>query len=85
MAHALLDYTVNTSAPAPPTGGGPVVPGPYSQASITAGAQVGTAPVTGAHNTILHCAGWGLAALGLLVLMHRSGFHLISVGRYGGR
>ena len=86
MAQSLLDYTVHTASVAPPpTGGGNVTPGPYSQGIVGTGQPVGTAPLAGDHNTVLHVAGWGLAALALIVIMHKSGFHLVSVGRYGGR
>ena len=85
MAQSLLDYTAPATPVPAPTGGGNVQAGRYSQATITAGAPVGTAPATGVHNTILHCVMWGGAGLLGLVLMHRAGFHLLSVGRYGGR
>lgn len=92
MAQSLLDYTVPASPP-PPTGGGPIAPGPYSQltasaqisAGGTAGAPVGTPPLTGVHNSSLHVALWGVGALGIILLMHTWGFRLVSVGRYGGR
>ena len=75
----LLDAYVPAPA-APPTGGGPVTPGPYSQASVQ---PVGTAPMTGGHNATLHVAAWGLFWLGVIALMHKWGFHLLSVGRIG--
>jgi hypothetical protein len=84
MAQSLLDYSVNVASPAPPTGGGPVTPGPYSQASIGNGQPVGTAPLAGSHNTPLHIAAWGLGGAAVIVLMHRWGFRLVSVGRYAG-
>ena len=40
--------------------------------------------MTGSHNTVLHVAVWGLGSLGFIVLMHKWGFRLVSVGRYGG-
>lgn len=88
---SILDGVVNTSAPAP-TGGGSVTPGPYSQATTgrayalpSLGQQVGTAPLSGTHNTSLHVAGWGIGSLALIILMHKWGFRLVSVGKYGGR
>lgn len=78
----LLDGIAPASPP-PPTGGGPVTPGPYSQAVI--GPAVGTAPLTGTHNATLHVAVYGLGWLGVILLMHKWGFRLVSVGRYGGR
>jgi len=96
MAQTLLDYTVNASSPAPPTGGGAATPGPYSQATVgrsldagvtvgVANQPVGTSPLTGVHNTPLHVAVVGIGALAAIVLMHKWGFRLVSVGRYGGR
>lgn len=90
MAQSLLDYVAQTQSPPPPTGGGPITPGPYSQplfasAGSTAGAPVGTGPLTGVHNSSLHVAVWGIGSLAFIVLMHKWGFRLVSVGRYGGR
>lgn len=81
---ALLDGLVNAGSPPPPTGGGPVTPGRYSQATVSAGSPVGTAPLTAVHNTPLHIAIFGLGAIGVVVIMHKWGFHLVSAGRYGG-
>jgi len=80
---SLLDGYAPASPP-PPTGGGNVTPGPYSQAVVGTGQPVGTAPMTGSHNTVLHVAVWGLGSLGFIILMHKWGFRLVSVGRYGG-
>jgi len=86
---SILDGVVNTSSP-PPTGGGSVTIGPYSQATTgrvysQPSLAVGTAPLAGTHNTSLHVAGWGIASLALIVVMHKWGFRLVSVGKYGGR
>ena len=81
---SLLDGYAPASPAPPPTGGGAVTPGRYSQASVGALAPVGTAPITGSHNTSLHVAMWGLGSLGFIILMHKWGFRLVSVGRYGG-
>lgn len=81
---SLLDGYAPASPAPPPTGGGPVTPGRYSQATVGTTQPVGTAPITGTHNTPLHVAAWGLGSLAFIILMHKWGFRLVSVGRYGG-
>lgn len=81
----LLDGLAPANPSPPPTGGGNVTPGPYSQASIATGSPtVGTAPLAGSHNAILHVAAIGLLSAAGIIVMHKLGFHLISVGRYRG-
>lgn len=78
---SLLDGYAPASPSPPPTGGGQITPGPTSQGSV---APVGTAPLSGTHNQVLHVAAFGIAMLGVVMLMHKWGFHLVSVGKYGG-
>lgn len=84
----ILDYLApGVSSPPPPTGGGAAPGGGttvQNPTTSTQGNPVGTAPLTGVHNTMLHCAFWGVLGLAGISLMHANGFHLLSVGRYAG-
>lgn len=78
----IADYTVNTSSNPPPTGGTPAAAGSQRYSGFQ---PVGTAPITGTHNTILHVAAWGIFWLGVAILVRKNGARLVSVGPYGGR
>jgi hypothetical protein len=84
----VLDYLApGVASPPPPTGGGAAVGGgttAVSPTTATNGNPVGSAPISGVHNTMLHCAMWGILGLVGIYVLHANGFHLLSVGRYGG-
>jgi hypothetical protein len=81
---AILDGLV--SSPAPPSAGQATIAAPASQLAGTnlAASVQGSAPLGGIHNTPLHIALWGASAVGVILFMHKMGFRLLSVGRYGG-
>lgn len=57
--------------------------GPNLTGTAAASLSVGSSPLTGPHNTVLHVAFLGLLALAVLVLLRKAGFRFSYTGRIG--
>lgn len=87
--NTLIDGYVESPYPgAPPTDNNAgatmgATMGPNLSGQVAAGLSVGSPPLTGPHNTVLHVAFLGLLALAVLVLLRKAGFRFSYTGRIG--
>jgi len=83
--NALMDYQVSAPNPVPYDNNAGATQGASAGPNLTGTAaatlSVGSAPLTGPHNTVLHVAFLGLVSLGVLFLLSKLGFRFSYAGR----